>query len=128
MNYAFELTLKVRDYECDMQGIVNNSVYQSYLEHARHEYFALKGVPFKSQIDQGKIVVVTHLEMDFKTPLRSGDVFTVKLRTKRKYAQLIVYQDVYNADNELCIRARVDLACKENGKISTGDLFDNFVD
>ena len=28
----YRLKFKVRDYECDMQGIVNNSVYQNYLE------------------------------------------------------------------------------------------------
>ena len=31
--YIYELTLKVRDYECDLQGIVNNANYQHYLEH-----------------------------------------------------------------------------------------------
>jgi hypothetical protein len=33
MEYIFELPFKVRDYECDIQGIVNNAVYQNYLEH-----------------------------------------------------------------------------------------------
>lgn len=31
--YAFTAGMSVRDYECDMQGIVNNSVYQNYLEY-----------------------------------------------------------------------------------------------
>jgi acyl-CoA thioester hydrolase len=30
--HAFASEMSVRDYECDMQGIVNNSVYQNYLE------------------------------------------------------------------------------------------------
>lgn len=35
----FILSFTVRDYECDLTGVVNNAVYQNYLEHARHEYF-----------------------------------------------------------------------------------------
>ena len=32
MNYIYELEMKVRDYECDLQGIVNNANYQHYLD------------------------------------------------------------------------------------------------
>ena len=38
MEYIFELKMKVRDYECDGQGIVNNANYQHYTEHTRHEF------------------------------------------------------------------------------------------
>ena len=38
MEKVFELKMSVRDYECDLQGIVNNAVYQNYLEHARHQF------------------------------------------------------------------------------------------
>ncbi len=37
-DYKFCLDFKVRDYECDMEGIVNNATYMNYLEHARHEF------------------------------------------------------------------------------------------
>ena len=43
--YIYELTMKVRDYECDLQGIVNNANYQHYLEHTRHEFLLSTGVP-----------------------------------------------------------------------------------
>ena len=29
--YIYELEMKVRDYECDLQGIVNNANYQHYI-------------------------------------------------------------------------------------------------
>ena len=46
MNYIYELAMKVRDYECDLQGIVNNANYQHYLEHTRHEFLSSVGVSF----------------------------------------------------------------------------------
>ena len=71
-DYLFEIQLKVRDYECDIQGIVNNAVYQSYLEHARHEYLQSKSISFKQLTEAGKILMVSRIEMDFKRPLTSG--------------------------------------------------------
>ena len=42
-DYIFKLTDKVRDYECDLQGVVNNSNYQHYMEHTRHELARTSG-------------------------------------------------------------------------------------
>ena len=44
--YTYDLDFKVRDYECDLQGIVNNAVYQNYLEHTRHEFLLNSHVSF----------------------------------------------------------------------------------
>ena len=45
-NYIFMHEMKVRDYECDLQGIVNNANYQHYMEHSRHEFLETLGVNF----------------------------------------------------------------------------------
>ena len=44
--FVFVLDMEVRDYECDLQGVVNNSVYQNYLEHTRHKYLKSTGIDF----------------------------------------------------------------------------------
>ena len=71
--------MKVRDYECDLQGIVNNANYQHYLEHTRHEFLLSTGVSFAGLHEQGVDPVVARINMAFKTPLKSGDEFISKL-------------------------------------------------
>ena len=73
----FAVDFKVRDYECDMQGIVNNAVYFNYLEHARHEFLHSKGVDFAALARDGVNLVVVRSEMDYKDSLTSGDLFHV---------------------------------------------------
>ena len=58
MNYIYELEMKVRDYECDLQGIVNNANYQHYLEHTRHEFLTSVGISFAALHEQGVDPVV----------------------------------------------------------------------
>ncbi|MCB9496614.1 MAG: acyl-CoA thioesterase [Fibrobacteria bacterium] len=71
---------QVRDYECDLQGIVNNAVYQNYLEHTRHEFLRSRGLLFGDLVRQGVHLVVVRIEMDFHRSLRPGDSFSVSLR------------------------------------------------
>ena len=79
----FYLEMSVRDYECDLQGVVNNAVYQNYLEHARHEYLKNIGINFAALAAEGINLVVTRVEIDYKFPLRSGDRFVVELAPER---------------------------------------------
>ena len=76
----FSVDFKVRDYELDMQGIVNNSVYFNYLEHARHEFLLAKGVDFAALARDKVNLVVVRSEMDYKASLTSGDKFQVKVQ------------------------------------------------
>ena len=80
----FEHRLKVRDYECDVQGHVNNANYQHYLEHTRHEFLSSTGVSFAALHEQGVDPVVARINMAFKTPLKSGDEFVSKLAMKKE--------------------------------------------
>jgi acyl-CoA thioester hydrolase len=74
----------VRDYECDMGQVVNNSVYLNYLEHARHELLKTVGVSFGEMARRGISLVVTRIEADFKSSLVSGDRFVVRTSMARK--------------------------------------------
>ena len=51
--YIYEMPIKVRDYEVDSQGIVNNANYLHYLEHTRHEFCEARGFTFRDMQQQG---------------------------------------------------------------------------
>ena len=119
--YLFELRLKVRDYECDLQGIVNNANYQHYLEHARHEFLLSIGVSFNELHERGIDFVVTRAEMDYKHPLRSRDEFIVRLYVHKRGVRWLFYQDVYKAAAEaekevLCLHSVVASVAVINGR------------
>ena len=80
---AFRIELKVRDYECDLQGIVNNGVYFNYLEHARHEFLHANNIDFAALAAKKINLVVVRSELDFKTSLVPGDEFYVEVKPKR---------------------------------------------
>lgn len=124
--YIFSLTLKVRDYELDSEGIVNNANYLHYLEHTRHEFCDMAGFSFKQMQDSGIIPVLNRIEVDYKIPLRSGDIMESKLWVEMKGVRFIFHQDIYNkATGKLSVRAVVSCVCVENGKLTRGDVLAN---
>ena len=119
MDYIFELPFRVRDYECDLQGIVNNANYQHYTEHTRHEFLLSRGVSFASLHERGIDAVVARLSMSFKTPLRSGDSFVCRLALKKEGIRYVFQQDIYRLpDERVVVRATIDTVCLINGRLS----------
>ncbi|NOY12504.1 MAG: acyl-CoA thioesterase [Deltaproteobacteria bacterium] len=105
--YQFRLDFQVRDYECDLQGVVNNAVYQNYLEHCRHEFIKQLGLDFAELAERGLNLVVIHAELDYKRPLRSGDRFWVGLILERiSPLRYRFRQDIFRVpDNQLVLKA-----------------------
>ena len=121
--YDFEIEFQVRDYECDMAGIVNNSVYLNYLEHARHEFIKTIGLNFKEMLDAGIFTVVARADLSYKTPLRSGDSFVIKIRIEHSGVKYVFYQDVFRLpDNKLCLKGEITTTSVINGKLATSDV------
>lgn len=101
MPYAHELEFKVRDYECDLQGVVNNGVYQNYLEHARHEYLQDCGINFAKVTATGVNLVVIRAELDYRNSLVSNDCFVVRSLVRQiSRVRFEFQQDIFRLPDE----------------------------
>lgn len=95
----FKIELEVRDYECDIQGIVNNANYQHYFEHARHLFLSGNGIDFFQLSQQGIFLVLYRSEIDYRKPLTYKNKFEVSVaferiaRTRGSFNQQIMIKE-----------------------------------
>jgi acyl-CoA thioester hydrolase len=118
--YINTLDFEVRDYECDLQGVVNNAVYQHYLEHARHKWLESIGLDFAKLHEDGIDLMVARIEIDYKFPLRSRDNFVVQTGIEREgRLKLIFNQGIFRKpDNRLVLLAKVIGTALRDGRPS----------
>ena len=123
--YIFETKMQVRDYECDIEGIVNNANYLHYCEHTRHLFLKQCGLSFAEMHEKGVDAVVARMTMQFKTPLRPDDEFYSRIRLTKEGLKYVFHHDLFRASGEkLSFRAQVELVCIVNGRLSGSEDYD----
>ena len=118
-NYQFKLEFEVRDYECDLAGMVNNASYLNYLEHARHVFLRNKGIDFAGLAGRGIYLVVLRIEADYLYSLRSGERLSVGSNLERvSRLRFGFLQDIYRLpDEKPVLKAKViGTAVNEQGR------------
>jgi len=79
VGFRFERRHPVRWVDIDVQGVLNNAVYLSLMEHARYEYFSALGV-----LDDPAVpFTLGDVHVRYHAPGRIGDELTVRARTSR---------------------------------------------
>ncbi len=126
-DYAFVLEMKVRDYECDLQGVVNNANYQHYMEHCRHEFWESFGANFGDMHDNGLDAFVYKVSIIYKKSLKSGDRFIAALNCRMKGAKLIFDQDILFPDGTLAAKGEVEVVAVQDGVVTRGEYFYNLL-
>lgn len=126
--YTYTLEMKTRDYECDVQGVVNNANYQHYLEVTRHEFLQSVGLSFQGLHDQGIDVMVSKVTISYKNSLHGGEVFLSCVNMHRAGVRYVFEHDIYRkSDMKLCVKGTVDCVCVVNGVLTRGDeIYETF--
>lgn len=120
--YIYGTEIDVRDYELDAEGIVNNANYLHYLEHTRHEFCKIAGFTFAQMRENGIDPVLRKVEIEYLTPLKSGDTMESFINMERKGPRFIFHQDIFRkSDGQPVVKALVTVVMLKNGKLSKGD-------
>ena len=125
MKYIFETRMDVRDYECDIEVIVNNARYVNYCEHTRHLFLKACGLSFAEMHRKGVDAVVARMQLQYKAPLRPDDEFISRLNLTCEGLKYVFHQDLYRAaDEQLCFRGRIEVVCLINGRLGRCEDYD----
>ena len=126
MDYHFVTVMQVRDYECDIEGIVNNAQYIHYCEHTRHLFLKHCGLSFADLHRQGYDAVVARMQLQYKAPLRPDDEFRSCINLAKEGIKYVFLQDIYRVgDGQLCFRGKIELVCLDHGQLARTSPYDD---
>jgi acyl-CoA thioester hydrolase len=122
---VFEIEMKVREYECDAQGIVNNANYLHYFENTRHEFLSSMGISFMESHRMGIDPVVARADLRYHTSLTGSETFLSSLTVERKGVKMVFHQEIRRKnDGILCCKGTVEAVLLHHGVLSRGDYYD----
>ncbi len=99
---VYEFTVRVRYAETDQMGVVYHGNYAQYFEMGRVEWLRNLGVSYKWMEENGVMLPVVSLEMNYKKPARYDDLLTVKTILKSQTSVKIEFDyEIYNEEKQL---------------------------
>ncbi|CCG52709.1 Probable thioesterase [Flavobacterium indicum GPTSA100-9 = DSM 17447] len=98
----YQFQVRVRYAETDQMGVVYHGNYAQYFEMGRVEWLRNLGVSYKWMEENGVMLPVVSLQMNYKKPARYDDLLTVKTIFKSQTSVKIEFDyEIYNEKEEL---------------------------
>lgn len=98
----FVTELRVRGYELDSYGHVNNAVYLQYLEQARWEIISkLEGLEYLRK--QDLLLVVAEIKIRYMRESNLFDDLVIESDVRDESPYLVFYQKIRNRKNRLLV-------------------------
>jgi acyl-CoA thioester hydrolase len=106
---------KIYYHDTDCGGVVYYANYLKYLEEARTELFAEKGVKIKEWADKGVLFVVARQEIDYKAAGRYADILDINTWISDiSGVRLNFDSEIKNQDGVLVTKAKTILVCVDS--------------
>ena len=98
----FEFKVRVRYAETDQMGVVYHGNYAQYFEMGRVEWLRNLGLSYKFMEENGIMLPVVSLTMNYKKPARYDDLIRVKTIFKSQRSVKIEFDyEIFNEKEEL---------------------------
>src|SRR5256885_8335745 len=106
-----EIQIRVRYAETDRMGLLHHANYLVYFEQARTELLRHAGMTYRDLEDGGYLLVLTKVEVRYKSPARYDDVLTIRTTVERTTAVRIDHRYEVWYEGRLVAEATSTLAC-----------------
>jgi len=98
----FEFKVRIRYAETDQMGVVYHGNYAQYFEMGRVEWLRNLGLSYKFMEENGIMLPVVSLTMNYKKPARYDDLIRVKTIFKSQTSVKIEFDyEIFNEKEEL---------------------------
>ncbi len=99
---TFELKIRVRYGETDQMGYVYYGNYAQYFEMGRVEWLRNLGASYKSMENNGIMLPVLKLNVNYLQPAKYDDLLTLKTTLKKAPSAKIEFDfEIFNENDEL---------------------------
>lgn len=106
-----DISFRVRYGETDQMGVVYHGNYPQYLEMGRVEWLRTLGISYKEMEENGIILPVISLQLNYKKSAIYDDLLTVRtILRKRPQVRIEFDYEIYNEKKELLAEANTVLA------------------
>ena len=110
MHNTFTYQVRTRYSETDQMGVIYYGVYPQYLEIVRVEWLRSLGISYKELEEQGIMLPVVSLEIDYKKPALYDELLSIKLSLKELPTSKITFEyEILNEKQQLLSKARTTL-------------------
>ena len=106
-----QVSIRVRYAETDRMGLLHHANYLVYFEQGRTELLRSRGLTYKELEDQGFLLVLTKIEVRYRSPARYDDLLMLKTTVVRTTAVRIDHRYELFRDGTLLAEGSSTLAC-----------------